>query len=210
MSAGASSIPGNANLLHSNTSSPSPESEVTGARVAAAESNIEASPSVLEPHNEFRNLTLLLCLLTAINGGRPRLIDPGAMLSPRKESVIDAVTTILVREHEVIAAAAFKDGTGSIVCESVPGIGPQTVETVTADATPAKHQIALSDFNHSHVVIPYLEEDEREGLNIAAVTNPDEADRCTFPPHLPDGPIIVLGIDSWHEFTINNHTMLKA
>jgi hypothetical protein len=230
MSADAVLSPGNPKLLQNLNRTPGPhsESEVTqaGARDAAAaadsESNIqvqvdlEASPSAPELHKEFRNLTLLLRLLTAINGGRPMLpnqIAPHfAMLPRRKESVIDAVTTILVRDCEVVAAASFKGSAGSIICQNLPDIGPQG-----ANATPMNQSSAsaLSDLDRTYdldPVIPYLEEDEKEDfkLNVAAVANPDEADKHSFPLHLPNGPMIVLGVNSWPEFATNKHAMLKA
>ena len=228
MSADAVLSPGNPKLLQNLNRTPGPqsESEVTqaGARDAAAaansESNIqvqvdlEASLSAPELHKEFCNLTLLLRLLTAINGGRPMLPNPTAphfaMLPQRKESVIDAVTTILVCDCEVVAEASFKGGAGSIICQNLPDIGPQG-----ANATPVNQPSALSDLDRTHdldPVIPYLEEDEKEGfkLNVAAVANPDEADKLSFPPHLPYGPMIVLGVNSWPEFTTNKHAMLKG
>ena len=143
----------------------------------------------------------------------PNQIAPHfAMLPRHKESVIDAVTTILVRDCEVVAAASFKGSAGSIVCQNLPDIGPQG-----ANATPVNQSSAsaLSDLDRTYgldPVIPYLEEDEKEGfkLNVAAVTNPDEADKHSFPPHLPNGPMIVLGVNYWPEFATNKHAMLKA
>jgi len=216
MSADAALTPSNANPLHPNTSlgSPSPESEVTSARDAAAPAEPNALTSTPDLHKEFRNLTLLLRFLTAVNGGHPTLPDRSAPkfsdLARRKESVIDAVTTILVREHEIVAAAAYKGGAGSIVCQSVPKIGPQSREAV--DVAPAGSPAGLSDFGHDHDIdIPYMEDDAtKESLNVAAIANPDYADGHTFLPPLPTGPKVISGTDFWPELTTNSRTVLKA
>jgi hypothetical protein len=147
MSADAPLTPSNTNPLHPNTSlgSPSSESEVTSARDAAAPAEPNILTSTPDLHKEFRNLTLLLCFLTVVNGGHPTLPDRSAPkfsdLARRKESVINAVTTILVHEHEIVAAAAYKGGAGSVVCQSVPKIGPQSREVV--NVAPAGSPVGL-------------------------------------------------------------------
>lgn len=226
MSADAVLSPGNPKpLQHPNCTPgcPQSKSEQASGRLGDAaaapdsESNIqvqvdlEASPLACELHKEFCNLTLLLHLLTAINSGCPMLHNHTAphfaMLAWCKESVIDVVTTIC--DCKVIDAASFKGGAGSIVCQNLPDIAPQGMES--ANAMPMKQPSAHSDVDDNPIV-PYLKDDGKEGfkLNVAAVANHDLADKLSFPPQLPNGPMIVSGVNSWSVFANKKDAMLKA
>ena len=113
MSADPALIPSNANPLpHPNTSSPSPESKVTGAGDAAApaESNT-VSPSMPDLHEEFRNLCQLVTLAAAINDpdNNSILLDHDCASGPnsdrldRQSSILHAMASILVVDHTIIA-----------------------------------------------------------------------------------------------------------
>ena len=161
---------------------------------------------------EFRNLTLLLCFLTAINEGRPTLRDRRAPrfweLASKDGRVIDAVTTILVCNHEVIAAAASNDGSGGLVCandanlkdslrdfaQASAGLGPSDVPKVAQAFAPFDSGIDVD--------IPYtVDEGTKDMLSITAISNPDFSDKHSdsFLPDLPNGPASILGNNFWPE-----------
>lgn len=72
-------------------------------------------PQVLLPahasSDDFRNLVALLCFLRTINDptGYPSFPDKAASTEalPNRQRVIDAITTILVMKHEIVAAVSF-------------------------------------------------------------------------------------------------------
>ncbi|KAF8230265.1 hypothetical protein L208DRAFT_1378592 [Tricholoma matsutake] len=108
-----------------------------------------------------------------------------------------------------LEASPLACGAGSIVCQNLPDIGPQGMES--ANAMPMKQPSAHSDVDDNPIV-PYLKDDGKEGfkLNVAAVANHDLADKLSFPPQLPNGPMIASGVNSWSVFANKKDAMLKA
>jgi hypothetical protein len=173
--------------------------------VLATESNAQVQAS--EAHREFRNLTLLLCFVTAINEGHPTLHDRQAPklweLARINGGILDAVTTILVRKHEVIAAAAFKDGAGDPVCVEQASDSIGVAHNIPAP-TPMPE---FAPFDGGiNIDVPYTtDQSTKDVLNVTAISNPDLEDKYKFLPALPCGPKLISGNNFWPEVVEHGH-----
>jgi hypothetical protein len=131
------------------------------------------SDSNLALHMKFRNLTLLLRLLTTINQGNATLpatdAPPIQNLPVRRK--VDAVTTILVHNEEVLAATAYASSGSLVVAGTMP-----TEEAHSED----------DDYS---VTTPYT----NQWLNIAAVANPERSNSAK-------GIRLASGKDLWSGF----------
>jgi hypothetical protein len=139
----------------------------------------------------FRNLTLLLRLLTTINKGTavlPADDSPPIQDLPIRRKIVDAVTTILVRNREVLAATAYAPGCGSIILADLES-GNGSVGTMPAQE--AQHAQVTSD---NEFDIHYLTTAATlSRLSIAAVANPDQSDSVK---HIT----LASGEDLWSRF----------
>lgn len=164
-----------------------------------------STPIELDAKAKFRNLTLLLCFITSLRQGQPCLPDHRAPklweLVRKHGGVIDAVTTILVQNHEIIAATTVHNTSSGVAVDN-----PRP--PVCAPQSPNLPQFAPHD-SGIDLDVPYIDDGVYDGFNIVAIANPDYNDKYSFLPSLPDGPNIISGDDHWHTFEREEFQAMK-
>lgn len=165
-------------------------------RTSSSSPNPANPDSKLALQMKFRNLTLLLRLLTTINKGCAILPDdnaPPIQDLPIRRKIVDAVTTILVRYREVIAATAYASCGSVIFADSVKTGGPVST-------------MPLRDAEHAEVDLDHEFDDyfptaaTRNGLSIAAVANPE----LNSAKHITSNLKLASGKDLWSRFDVKH------
>ncbi|KAF8334579.1 hypothetical protein F5887DRAFT_921448 [Amanita rubescens] len=143
------------------------------------------SPEREQLRQRFRNVIALYRLVRCINEGYPSLPDssaPKLEALPSRRNVLEAITTILVVDHEILAAASFSEATddsqvsvtGSLVCVS-------SDEVVQELRNPRQSPLENANTEHTaDIDLDFPLEIDTEGINthstkVVAISNPHTA-----------------------------------
>ncbi|KAF8341059.1 hypothetical protein F5887DRAFT_1076627 [Amanita rubescens] len=143
------------------------------------------SPEWEQLRQRFRNVIALYRLVRCINEGYPSLPDssaPKLEALPSRRNVLEAITTILVVDHEILAAASFSEATdnsqvsvtGSLVCVS-------SDEVVQELRNPRQSPLENANTEHTaDIDLDFPLEIDTEGINthstkVVAISNPHTA-----------------------------------
>jgi hypothetical protein len=126
--------------------------------------------------SNFRNLVALLRVLRVINNptGYPSLPSdaPNMENIPNRQRVIDAITTILVMKHEIVAAVAFNK----------PVDDTQGRHLFTGGLVYTENDPIISNVDDSDSMTEEEDLDSNDGIieSVAAIANPREDDNNHF------------------------------
>ena len=171
----------------------------------------EPKASSLERHSEFQTLTMLLTLITALNGEGKAILDmqsaPALKYYPALEKcqtksglVLNAIAALLVREHEIVAVVGSK----------LPLSASDSINIDGSDSPPNPEEplniVAFEeDSNIRFTDIPFEDIKNSNGhTTFAALANRRDDDHLTSDNSDASSCILVKGTSHWLQISTTN------